>query len=100
MGANGSEIARQVAEKLGYNFYDTEAIEKASREMGFLESVKEIDKKVPSMFQRIFSHRPSIDLDRLNSVIYELASRGRRRFFQVEGGRYSCGISTALCIFG
>ncbi len=76
MGANGSEIARQVAEKLGYSFYDTEAIEKAAREMGFFESVKEIDKKVPSLFQRVFSHRPTIDLDRLNSVIYELAGRG------------------------
>ena len=76
MGTNGTEIARQVAEKLGYHFYDTEAIERAAREMGFLESVKEIDQKVPSIFQRIFSHRPIIDLDRLNSVVYELASRG------------------------
>jgi cytidylate kinase len=76
MGANGSEIARQVAEKLGYNFYDTEAIEKAAREMGFLESVKEIDKKVPSIFQRLFTHKPTIELDRLTSVIYELALKG------------------------
>jgi len=76
MGSNGSEIARQVAKKLGYNFYDTEAIEKVAREMGFLESVKEIGERVPSLFQRIFSHRPTIDLDRLNSVIYELAGRG------------------------
>jgi cytidylate kinase len=76
MGTNGTEIARQVAEKLGYHFYDTDAIEKAARDMGFLESVKEVDEKVPSLFQRIFSHRPAIDLDRLNSVVYELASRG------------------------
>jgi cytidylate kinase len=76
MGANGSEIARQVAGKLGYNFYDTEAIEKAAREMGFLESVKEIDKKVPSIFQRLFTHKPTIELDRLTSVIYELAKGG------------------------
>jgi cytidylate kinase len=76
IGANGSEIARQVAEKLEYNFYDTEAIEKAAREMGFLESVKEIDKKTPSLFQRVFSHKPTIELDRLTSVIYELAQKG------------------------
>jgi cytidylate kinase len=76
MGANGSEIARQVAGKLGYNFYDTEAIEKAAREMGFLESVKEIDKKIPSIFQRLFTHKPTIELDRLTSVIYELAQKG------------------------
>jgi cytidylate kinase len=76
MGTYGSEIARQVANKSGYQFFDTEAIEKAAREMGFLESVEEIDKKTPSLIQRVFSHRPAIDLDRLNSVIYELASRG------------------------
>ena len=36
MGTNGSEIARKVADQLGYNFYDTEAIESAAQEMGFL----------------------------------------------------------------
>jgi len=76
MGTNATEIARQVAEKLGYTFYDTEAIEKAAREMGFLESVKKIDEKTPSLFYRLFSHRPTIDLDRLTSVVYELAGRG------------------------
>src|SRR4030067_1593965 len=76
MGANGSEIATQVAEKLGYTFYDTEAIEKAAREMGFLESVKKIDEKTPSLLYSLFPHRPPIDLDRLTSVVYELAGRG------------------------
>ena len=76
MGANGSEIARRVANELRYSLYDTEAIENTAREMGFLKDVKEADEKVPSLFQRLFSHRPEIHLDRLNSVIYELASRG------------------------
>jgi cytidylate kinase len=40
MGTNGTEIARQVAEELGYHFYDTKAIESAARKMGFLENVK------------------------------------------------------------
>jgi cytidylate kinase len=76
MGTNATEIAKQVAIKLGYNFYETEAIEKEAKKMGFLESIQEIDEKSPPLFQRIFSHRPTIDLDRLHSVIYELASRG------------------------
>ena len=76
MGTNGTEIARQVANKLRYQFYDTEAIEKAAREMGFLENVKEIDEKAPSLFQRLFSHKPAIELDRLNSIVYELAKKG------------------------
>jgi len=76
MGANGTAIAKQVAEKMGYRFYDTEAIENAAREMGFLKNVKEIDEKAPSLFQRLFSHKPAIEFDRLNSVVYELAGRG------------------------
>jgi cytidylate kinase len=76
MGTNGTEIARQVANKLAYQFYDTEAIENAAREMGFLSNFKEIDEKAPSLFQRLFSHKPAIELDRLNSIVYELAKKG------------------------
>ncbi len=80
MGTNGQEIAKRVADQLGYNFYDTEAIENAAREMGFLKDVKDVDEKVPSLFERLFSHRPEIHLDRLHSVIYELATRGNAVF--------------------
>jgi len=80
MGANGSEIAKRVANELHYSLYDTEAIETAAREMGILKDIKEADEKVPSLFERLFSHRPEIHLDRLNSVIYELASRGNAVF--------------------
>jgi cytidylate kinase len=80
MGSNGSEIALRVAEQLGYSFYDTEAIENAAREMGFLQDIREIDEKMPSLFQRLFSQKPEIHLDRLHSVIYELASRGNAVF--------------------
>jgi cytidylate kinase len=80
MGTHGSEIARRVADQLGYNFYDTEAIENAAREMGFLEDVKEIDERAPSLLLRLFSQEPEVHLDRLHSVIYELASRGNAVF--------------------
>ena len=80
MGTNGSEIAAQVADQLQYKLYDTEAIESTAREMGFLDDVKAVDEKVPSLSQRLFSHRSEIYLDRLNSVIYELASRGNAVF--------------------
>ncbi len=76
LGSGGGEIAKQVAGKLGYKFYDTEAIEQAAREMGVLNSVKEIDERAPSFFRRILSQRPTVDLDRLASVIYELAKGG------------------------
>lgn len=80
MGSSGSEIARQVADRLRYNFFDTEAIEDTAREMSFLKDVKEIDEKVPSLFQRLFSQKPEVHLDRLHSIIYELASRGNAVF--------------------
>jgi hypothetical protein len=35
--------------------FDTEAIENTAREMGFLEDVKEIDERVPSLFQALFA---------------------------------------------
>jgi cytidylate kinase len=80
MGTNGSEIARRVADRLGHSFFDTEAIENVAQEMGFLKDIKEIDEKVPSLFQRLFSQKPEVHLDRLNSVIYDLASRGNAVF--------------------
>jgi cytidylate kinase len=76
MGTNGSEIARRVAEELGYRLYDTEAINAAAQDMGVLESVMAVDEKAPSLFQRLFSQRPTVYYDRLHSVIYELAKRG------------------------
>lgn len=80
LGTQGSEIARRISDELGYHFYDTEAIENAAQELGFLQDVKEIDEKVPSLFERLFSRKPEIHLDRLSSVIYELASRGNAVF--------------------
>jgi cytidylate kinase len=80
IATDGSEIARRVSDQLGYRFYDTEAIESTAQEMGFLQDVKEIDEKVPSLIERLFSYKPGIYLDRLNSVIYELASRGNAVF--------------------
>ena len=80
MGANGSEIARRVAGELQCNLYDTAAVENTAREMGFLKDVQDVDEKAPSFFERIFSSRPQMHLDRLMAVIYELASRGNALF--------------------
>jgi cytidylate kinase len=80
MGTNGSEIARRVSDQLRYNLYDTEAIENSAQEMGFLKDVKEVDEKVPPLFVRLFSQKLEAHLDRLQAVIYELASRGNAVF--------------------
>ncbi len=96
LGTGGDEIAMQVADKLGYKFHDTESIGHAAREMGFLDSVEQIDEKRPSFFQRFFSHKPTINLDRLNSVIYQLANQGDGVFLG-RGGQillksFSCAL--------
>lgn len=80
MGTHGGEVAKQVAEKLGYRFIDTKVIEQTAAEMGFLESVAEMDERTPSFFRRFLTHKPSIELDRLNSIIYELARQGNAVF--------------------
>jgi cytidylate kinase len=76
MGTNGSQIASRVAQELGYRLYDTEAINETARDMGILDSVRAVDEKAPTLFQRLFSQRPTVYYDRLHSVIYELAKRG------------------------
>lgn len=81
LGAGGAEVAARVAEALGYKLYGREDVERLASEMGFGESVAALDEKPPSLFQRVFSHKPHIELDRLNSVIYELAERGDCVFF-------------------
>jgi len=88
LGTGGDEIAMQVA--------DTESISHAAREMGFLDSVEQIDEKRPSFFQRFFSHKPTVNLDRLNSVIYQLANQGDGVFLG-RGGQillksFSCAL--------
>jgi cytidylate kinase len=79
-GTGGSEIARTVADRMGYGFYDTAAIDSTGREMGVLGQADYADEKAPSLFARLFSKEPEIYLDRLNSIIYELASRGNAVF--------------------
>ncbi len=80
MGSNGSDVARKVASELGFRWYDTKAINRKAEELGLLESVQGIDEKTPSLFQRFFSRRPMIALERLYSVLYELAKDGNAVF--------------------
>ena len=76
MGTRGSEVAKRVASELGYRFYDTKAIHEMAQDLGLLGSVRAIDEKAPPVWQRLFSPRPMVYLERLYSVIYELAKQG------------------------
>ncbi|MBM4338654.1 MAG: BON domain-containing protein [Deltaproteobacteria bacterium] len=80
-GTNGEKIAREVAERLNYTFYGEEELFKAAEEMGFLLDIKKLDEKSPALLERFFSEKPKIYLDRLQSVIYEVAKKGNAVFF-------------------
>jgi cytidylate kinase len=80
LGTGGTEIAKRAAQELGYNFYDGEAIDQTAKKLGFMESFKEADEKMPSFFRRAFSHGQRIAMDRLFSVVYELANQGNAVF--------------------
>jgi len=79
-GTHGEKIAKQTASTLGYDFLGEEELQKAAREMGFLADVKSLDEKSPPLFERFFTERPRIHLDRLQSVIYEVAKKGNTVF--------------------
>jgi cytidylate kinase len=81
LGTNGEKIAKQAASTLSYGFLGEEELQKAAREMGFLTDVKSLDEKGPPLFERFFTERPKIHLDRLQSVIYEVAKKGNTVFF-------------------
>jgi len=81
LGTNGERIARDVAAELGYGFFGREELYRKAEEMGYLSDVREIDEKGPPFFERYFSEKPLIHLDRLHSIIYEKAKAGNTVFY-------------------
>jgi hypothetical protein len=49
--------------------------------MGFLTDIKKLGNKSPALLERFFSEKPKIYLDRLQSVIYEVAKKSDAVFF-------------------
>ncbi len=81
MGTQGDKVAKKVARELGYTFYGEDELMKSAAERGYLDEFRKLDEKGPALFERIFSERPKISLDRLQSVIYEVAKNGDAVFF-------------------
>jgi cytidylate kinase len=81
MGTNGEKIAKQVAEKLNYSFYGEAELMKSAAEMGFLKDLQGFGEKGPALFEKFFSERPKVSLDRVQSVIFEVAKNGNAVFF-------------------
>lgn len=81
IGTNGEKIAKQVALNLGYSFYGEEELLKAADKMGFLPDIEKLDEKGPTFLEKLFSEKPKVYLDRLQSVIYAVAKKGNALFF-------------------
>jgi cytidylate kinase len=81
VGTEGEKIARQVAGMLNYDYYGEEELLKAADELGFVKDLKKLDEKGPTFLKNFFSEKPKIYLDRLQSVIYEVAKKGNAVFF-------------------
>ncbi len=96
LGTNGEKIARKVAEELKYTYYGTEELFEAAAAMGSLSNANKSDETVPGLLERLFSDKPKIYLDRLQSVIYEVAKKGNAVFFG-RGGKFQ--LSSFDCAF-
>lgn len=81
IGTNGEKISKKVAEELNYFYLGEEELFEAASSMGFLSDIKKIDEKPPALMERFFSERPKVYLDRLQSIIYEVAKKGNTVFF-------------------
>jgi len=95
-GTDGEQIAREVAKLLNYTYYGEEELLKAADQMGFLSDIRKLDEKGPAFLTRFFSEKPKVYLDRLQSVIFEVAKKGDAIFFgkgsQLLLNSFSCAL--------
>jgi cytidylate kinase len=99
MGTRGTDIAKQVASELGYRLYDTDTISQMAQELDVLESGRTSDEAAPSSFQQIFSQRPIVYLERLYSVVYEVAKQSDAVFLGRSGHILLRDFSCALHVW-
>lgn len=96
VGTGGKKIARQLAQKLNYNFVGDEEVLEAASSMGLIEEKRKLEERPFPLIDRIFSERPKVYLDKLQAVIYELAKRGDSVFF---GGGAQILLQAFECAF-
>ena len=81
LGTKGDEIAQKVTKGLNYAYYGEAELLKFAEGMGFLGDVRRLDEKGPPLLEKFFSEKPKVYLDRLQSVIFEVAKKGDALFF-------------------
>jgi cytidylate kinase len=78
MGTGGTTIAKRVAEKLNLELYDDQRLQQEALNMGIrADELKSLDEKAPGFFDRLWSSKPELYLDLMESVVYEVARSGQ-----------------------
>lgn len=76
-GLHGEMIAEKISNELNIPFFDDRKQHEKALSMGVShEELKSLDQNSPGFFDRLFSSKPSIYLDLLGSVVYDIASYG------------------------
>ena len=77
IGCEGMAIAQRVADSLKLELYDDQRLQEEARKIGVPpKALEDLDEKAPGLFSRLWSRKPEIYLDLMESVIYEVARRG------------------------
>jgi cytidylate kinase len=76
-GSNGMDVARKVAQELGWKLYDDRELQELIRKRGIApEEISQLDEKAPGYWDLFFRSRPQLYLNVLESVIYDVARTG------------------------
>lgn len=76
-GSNGMDVARKVAQELGWKLFDDRQLQELIRQRGIApEEIKHLDEKAPGYWDLFFKSRPQVFLNVLESVIYDVARAG------------------------
>lgn len=77
IGCGSVEIGRVVAAGLGFELFDDERFRQEAVTLGISsEEAARLDEKRPGFFDRLFDHRPDLYRELMESVVYEIATRG------------------------
>jgi cytidylate kinase len=77
IGCEGALIARRVSDELKLDLYDDQRIQEEAIKMGIPEDLKSLDEKAPGLFDRLLTHKPSLYLDLMESVVYKVSQQGQ-----------------------
>jgi cytidylate kinase len=78
MGCGGTKIASLVADELKLELYDDKRLQQEAIKMGIRsEELESLDEKAPGFFDHLRGYRPELYLDLMESVVYEVAQRGK-----------------------